>query len=39
MKKPYQIAAGRAMQRARQWAEEKKPVVQLLLPMVEIWAR
>ena len=36
MKKPYQIAAGRALQRVRQWAEEKHPVVQLLLPMVEI---
>jgi putative transposase len=36
MKKPYQIAAGRAVQRARQWAEEKNPVVQLMLPMVEI---
>ena len=38
MKKPYQIAAGRAIQRARQWAEEKNPVVQLLLPMIEILA-
>lgn len=36
MKKPYQIAAGRAVQRVRRWAEEKNPVVQLLLPMVEI---
>jgi hypothetical protein len=36
MKKPYQIAAGRAVQRVRQWAEEKNPVVQLILPMVEI---
>jgi len=36
MKKPYQIAAGRAVQRARQWAEEKSPVVQLVLPMIEI---
>ena len=36
MKKPYQIGAGRAMQRVRQWAEEKNPVVQLMLPMVEI---
>jgi transposase-like protein len=36
MKKPYQIAAGRALQRVRQWAEEKNPVVQLMLPMVEI---
>jgi transposase-like protein len=36
MKKPYQIAAGRATQRVRQWAEEKNPVVQLMLPMVEI---
>jgi hypothetical protein len=36
MKKPYQIAAGRALQRVRQWAEEKNPVVQLVLPMVEI---
>lgn len=38
MKKPYQIAAGRAIQRARQWAEEKNPVVQLMLPMIEILA-
>jgi transposase-like protein len=38
MNKPYQIAAGRAIQRARQWAEQKNPVVQLLLPMVEILA-
>jgi putative transposase len=38
MNKPYQIAAGRAVQRVRQWAEEKNPVVQLLLPMVEILA-
>jgi hypothetical protein len=36
MKRPYQIAAGRAVQRVRQWAEEKNPVVQLMLPMVEI---
>jgi transposase-like protein len=36
MKKPYQIAAGRAVQRVRRWAEEKNPVVQLMLPMVEI---
>src|SRR5215467_5692565 len=36
MKKPYQIAAGRAVQRVRQWAEEKSPVVQLVLPMIEI---
>jgi hypothetical protein len=36
MNKPYQIAAGRAVQRARRWAEEKHPVVQLMLPMVEI---
>ena len=36
MKKPYQIAAGRALQRVRQWAEERNPVVQLMLPMVEI---
>jgi transposase-like protein len=36
MKRPYQIAAGRAVQRVRQWAEEKNPVVQLVLPMVEI---
>ncbi|HYM06733.1 MAG TPA: hypothetical protein VEU11_09250 [Terriglobales bacterium] len=36
MKKPYQIAAGRALQRVRQWAEAKNPVVQLMLPMVEI---
>jgi len=35
-KKPYQIAAGRALQRVRQWAEEKNPVMQLMLPMVEI---
>lgn len=38
MKKPYQIAAGRAVQRVRQWAEEKNPAVQLVLPMVEILA-
>lgn len=38
MKKPYQIAAGRAIQRVRQWAEENNPTVQLLLPMVEILA-
>src|ERR1051325_12206679 len=38
MKKPYQIAAGRALQRMRQWAEEKNPTVQLVLPMVEILA-
>ena len=36
MKKPYQIAAGRAVQRVRQWAEENNPVVQLMLPMMEI---
>lgn len=36
MKKPYQIAAGRAVQRVRQWAEEKNPGVQLVLPMIEI---
>src|SRR5215470_10691498 len=36
MKKPYQIAARRAVQRVRQWAEEKNPTVQLMLPMVEI---
>jgi len=36
MKKPYQIASGRAVQRVRQWAEEKNPAVQLVLPMVEI---
>lgn len=38
MRKPYQIAAGRAVQRVRQWAEEKNPAVQLVLPMVEILA-
>ena len=38
MKKPYQIAAGRALQRMRQWAEERNPTVQLVLPMVEILA-
>jgi len=38
MKKPYQIAAGRALQRVRQWAEEDNPTVQLVLPMVEILA-
>ena len=38
MKKPYQIAAGRAVQRVRQWAEANHPTVQLLLPMVEILA-
>ena len=36
MNKPYQIAAGRAVQRVRRWAEEKSPVVHLVLPMVEI---
>jgi len=34
--KPYQIEAGRAVQRVRQWAEEKNPAVQLMLPMIEI---
>jgi len=29
MKKPYQIAAGRAVQRVRQWAEENNPTVPL----------
>ena len=38
MKNPYQIGAGRAVQRVRQWAEEKNPVVQLMLPMIEILA-
>src|ERR1700686_4961810 len=38
MKKPYQIGAGRAVQRVRQWAEEKDPAVQLVLPMIEILA-
>ena len=38
MKKPYQIAAGRAVRRVQQWAEEKNPIVQLMLPMVEILA-
>ena len=38
MKKPYQIGAGRAVQRVRQWAEEKNPTVQLMLPMIEILA-
>lgn len=38
MKQPYQIAAGRAVRRVRQWAEENNPVVQLMLPMVEILA-
>jgi transposase-like protein len=36
MKQPYQIAAGRAVQRVRRWAEESNPVVQLMLPMIEI---
>jgi hypothetical protein len=36
MKKPYQIAVGCAVQRVRQWAEEENPVVQRVLPMVEI---
>src|SRR5215471_1547120 len=36
MKKPYQIGAGRAVQRVRRWSEEKNPVVQLVLPMIEI---
>ena len=30
--------AGRAVQRVRQWAEEKNPTVQLMLPMIEILA-
>ena len=30
MNKPYQIAAGRAVQRARRWADERNPVVQLM---------
>ena len=38
MKKPYQIAVGRAVQRVRRWAEEENPAVQLVLPMVEILA-
>lgn len=38
MRKPYQIAAGRAVQRVRQWAEKNNPTVQLLLPMIEILA-
>jgi putative transposase len=38
MKKPYQIAAGRAVQRVRQWAENQNPAVQLVLPMIEILA-
>jgi transposase-like protein len=38
MKKPYQIAAGRALQRVRQWAENDNPAVQLMLPMIEILA-
>ena len=38
MKKPYQIGAGRAVQRVRQWAESQNPAVQLVLPMVEILA-
>jgi putative transposase len=38
MKKPYQIGAGRAVQRVRQWAEENNPTVQLVLPMIEILA-
>src|SRR5919197_553060 len=36
MRKPYQIAAGRAVRQLRQWAEEKNPALQLMLPMVEI---
>src|SRR5262249_41902458 len=36
MKKPYQIAAGRAVQRGRQGAEEKNPVAQFRLALVEI---
>jgi len=35
MKKPYQIAGGCAVQRMRPWAEDKSPVVQRMLPMVE----
>ena len=38
MKKPYQIAGGRALRRVRQWAEENNPTVQLMLPMIEILA-
>jgi len=38
MRKPYQIAAARAMQRAGRWAEKNNPIVQLMLPMVEILA-
>lgn len=38
MKKPYQIGAGRAVQRVRQWAENQNPAVQLVLPMIEILA-
>ena len=38
MKKPYQIRAGRAVQRVRQWAEEENPAVQFMLPMIEILA-
>lgn len=38
MKKPYQIAGGRAVQRVRQWAEHHNPAVQLVLPMIEILA-
>ena len=39
MRKPYQIAAGRAVRQVRQWAEEKNPAVQLMLPMVEVLFR
>ena len=32
MRKPYQIAVGRAVQPVRRWAEEENPAVQLVLP-------
>src|SRR6266700_1359696 len=38
MKRRYQIGAGRAVQRVRQWAEEENPAVHLMLPMIEILA-
>jgi hypothetical protein len=38
MKKPSQIAADRTIQRVRQWAEERNPALQLVLPMIGILA-
>ena len=38
MRKPYQITGARAVQRVRRWAEKDNPIVQLVLPMIEILA-